>query len=273
LLPLYLSANIFNEVDEINKLKKYQIISFVKKGNNVPVVIQKDREKTVQVTFERYLNNDFSSSEENRDLIIVKSGSLRGTGVLITKYRNSEVKPKYLVWLPTIRKIRKIYDPLSHNGFGVLEKSLVDEVKLRTPENEYQKVVSIKNLKLKIERGKVKKSRYSRRVPRKAKIVSGKFYIIEATPKKSDWYDKRVSFVYKKRLLEYKTIYFKDGQKIAEIYRDFIKIEDNYISNYRYSKNYLEDSERVIYIPKRSIVLGKYKKSFWNESSLTKIKR
>jgi hypothetical protein len=91
--------------------------------------------------------------------------------------------------------------------------------------------------------------------------------------KKSDWYDKRVSFVYKKRLLEYKTIYFKDGQKIAEIYRDFIKIEDNYISNYRYSKNYLEDSERVIYIPKRSIVLGKYKKSFWNESSLTKIKR
>jgi hypothetical protein len=280
LLSLFGDQNIFREIDRIYKLSSFHNISFKIRGDVAPIVIQKTEDKTIQVAFERYLNNDPEIGIANKDMIFVKSGSLRGVGVLITLFKDSEnifPNPKYQIWLPALRKIRAISNPLDYSGFGVLEKSLLFETKLRKIDDEKISIIDEKFLDLSLKKAKFKVGRYSQDIPQNDEVISKNFYIIEATPKDRElWYSKRVSFVEKENLLEYQTLYFgKDGNLIETIYRDFLEIGDKFISNYRYSIDHKENIERVIFLPRKSIIVNNKKldNSFWSETTLQKLKR
>jgi len=267
-------SNIIERAFEYNQYSHFKNISFEKYNDNLPVVLQKNSDgREIQLSFERHLYNNFDSMIKNRDLFFIKSGALKGVGGMITTFYDRAETPKYLLWLPAIRKVRSIGNPLDHNGFGVLDKSMLFELKLRSYDDENHKFVSEQYLDLEIEAGSFLNSKYSKNLPSESVKVSDKFIEIESTPKYENWYSKRVSLIESDTNLERKTLYFDEQNKlILSVYRDFIKIDNQFVMNYRYSIDNINRVERLIYIPAKSIKINRdISKSFWSDSTLANL--
>jgi len=277
---------IADQVYFVNHFYALKNFGIGKKGKTITAIISRSKGKEpITLTVERYLNNDYSDGvTAAKDIAIFKSGKLKGTGMLITDFVDPAKSQTYAIWIPALRKIRRFAEPAHDDAWGGTDFTFGD-VTLRKPNHETHELLGTETFAGCLEKMDVPKkqrNKYTKKLPKETSCVSkGKdVYKLKSTTKKSNWwYDHRVSYVDTKTFADYRTEFFKGGNKIKVIDRDWQSLGMDDVRaqywGYWYGKTFSTGHETWAVIPKKIVKTDDKKKkaSFWTEKTLRKIKR
>ncbi|MDJ0834847.1 MAG: outer membrane lipoprotein-sorting protein [Gammaproteobacteria bacterium] len=260
-----------------------------KSKNRKAVLINRSADGTDNtIAVERHLNNSYDSdgSIKARDLAIFRSGKLKGTGMLVTEYDDPAKDSSYMLWIPSLRKIRRFAQPAHEDSWGGSVFTFGD-VTLRKPEHETHELLGKKKMRSCLgaiaeleDRG----FRYVQKLPEKScRNIGKEVYGLKSTTKFPNWwYDYRISLVDTKTFADYRTVYYKDGEMIKIIDRDWGVMEDKLASSdpralfwrYWYGVDLKTGKESWAVIPERIIEFNRdVGNRFWSERTLRRIKR
>jgi hypothetical protein len=270
-------------VNHFYSLDNYAITK-VKKDITV-LVSKSEGKKPTTNTLERFLNNKYSDGvTKAKDLAIFRSGKLKGTGMLITDYVDDNKSQSYSIWLPALRKIRRFAQPAHDDAWGGTDFTFGDVV-LRKPQNETHELMGKETFKGCLGAMEIpadQQSRFTKDLPASGACDhDGKeVYKLKSTTKFENWwYDYRVSYVDAKTFADYRTEYFKGGEQIKVIDRDWKPIAGQSDAravawSYWYGKTLATNHETWAVIPQSVVVAnGDFDDDLWTEKTLRKIKR
>ncbi len=229
-------------------------------------------------TFETYVNNSPADlAIKSVQMAILTSGKIKGTGILLTNYTDQERGATISMWLPALRKIRRINEP-AHEGVWFGTNLTYGELVLRQPEHETHELLdeAVFDACLDVmELNEWEKNRYTKRLPGQQCGHKGKpVYRLKSTTKfKNWWYDYHISDIDKQSFSLYRTVYLKDGEKIKTVSVDWQSLDqpDPRIVYPRYIYAVMHDSgkDSMVYVPRSTIQLNvDYPDSFWSEETL-----
>ena len=286
---------IMDNVYYVNHFFAFKNYSIIKKGRTITTIVKKSEgKKPLTETVERYLNNDFASDPKikSKDLAIFRAGKLRGTGMLITDYKDDAKSQEYLLWLPALRKVRRFAQPAHDESWGGTDFTFGD-VTLRKPMHEKHTLMGTQKFGMTVKSLVIPKelqTSSTKNLPKGTDEFSGReVYKVKSVSKFSGWwYDHRITYIDTKTFADYHTEYYKDGKLIKIIDKNWPKAKGS--SDPRalrwytwYGKDFRNGHESLAYIPEKVTV--KNQSSFkvgnknysastlWQESTLRKIKR
>ncbi|MEN8168252.1 MAG: outer membrane lipoprotein-sorting protein, partial [Pseudomonadota bacterium] len=104
--------------------------------NRAPLERRTSGRKPSVSSFETYVNNSPANQAiASIRMAILTSGKSRGTGILLTDYLDPDRSSNMLMWLPSLRKIRRIIEP-DPRDFWFGTTLTYGELVLRKPEDE-----------------------------------------------------------------------------------------------------------------------------------------
>ncbi|MES9902281.1 MAG: outer membrane lipoprotein-sorting protein [Sedimenticola sp.] len=276
---------IIDQVYYVNHFYALKNFAITKKGRDITVLVSKAQgSKPSTNTLERYLNNNYKDDGTVRakDLAIFRSGKLKGTGMLITDYDDDAKSQSYMIWLPALRKIRRFAQPAHDDAWGGTDFTFGDVV-LRKPHNETHELLGKATFEGCLGAMDIpadQRSRYTKNLPEAACTPKGKeVYKVKSTTKfESWWYDSRISYIDTKTFADYRTEYFKGGEQVKVLDRDWtsLNMDDPRAQawGYWYGKTTASGHETWAVIPAKVVVSnGDFKEKKWTERTLRKIKR
>ncbi len=279
------ATKIMEQVYFVNHFYAMKNYAIVKKGRKITTLVLRAKgDKPTTLTLERYLNNDYPADDpiKAQDLAIFRSGKLRGTGILVTDYKDDNKSQSYMIWLPALRKIRRFAQPAHDDAWGGSDFTFGDVV-LRKPKHETHELLgkeTFNDCLGALEVPKEQQGRYTRNLRGPSCAPKGReVYKVKSTTKfKNWWYDYRISYVDAKTFADHRTEYFKDGKKIKIIDRLWLDspLDDPRAQfwGYWYGKNLVTGHETFANIPDGvSVANGDFKRKLWTEQTLRKIKR
>ncbi len=282
--PRNVAAQVYF-VNHFYALKNYAI---EKKGDKVTTVITRPEGGSTITTnaVERYVNNDYhDGSIKSKDLVIFRSGRLRGTGMLITDYLDAEQSQSYAIWLPALRRIRHFSEPAHDDAWSGSDFTFGD-VYLRKPDHESHELLGkeiFQDCLGFMDIPEADRNKYTRELPEPSCVAKGReVYKLKSTTHFEDWwYDYRISYVDTETFADYRTDYFKDGKHIKVIDRDWRPLKGYQDKDpralswgYWYGKNLENGHESWAVIPPEVVTFnGDFPNSLWTESTLRKIRR
>jgi hypothetical protein len=255
------------------------------KGKHTVLIVRRVYgQKPRVLRVERYLNNNYSDGvTKSRDMIIFTSSNMRGVGVLAREFADEKKSLEILMWLPALRKVRRMAEPSKNMSYSAADVAFMEEAKLRRIDEDRYELVGHQTVEFTFGQIKLKPSeidRYTKALPSKQKKLVAEVYILKATPKEDAWYDYREDYVDTKHFTAYRTDFYKENRVIKTIYRQWIKVKGiddlrAYMWNYWYSINPETKFETVNYIPSEVIQTNKknIRASFWSEKTLRKLKK
>lgn len=281
--PLELAKQVFYA----NHFYAFNNFGIGNKINTMAVLVNKSEDgRPRTIALERYLNNNYDDGNISfRDLAIFRSGKLKGTGLLVTGYEDDEKSQSYTIWLPQLRKTRRFAEPQHDETWGNSVFTFGD-VTLRKPEDEEHEILGTKTFRSclgVIEELEGKRFRYARKMPKRScRHVGKEVYGLKSTPKRESWwYDYRVSFVDTSSYADYRTLYYKDGELIKVIDRDWGLVSQDETGDprslfwkYWYGLDLKDGRQSWAVIPRDVIEYNTDKpNNYWTEKTLRKIKR
>lgn len=266
----------------VNHFYSFSNYGIGKKGKEVTALILRSKDSNpLTLTLERYLNNNPKKPGVNaQDLAIFRSGKLKGTGMLITDFKDQSKSQSYEIFIPAIRKVRRFAQPARDDAWGGSDFTFGD-VTLRKPNQETHELLGTTKMSgcLSVMKN-IKRNKYTQGADIKADCsVDGKeVYKLRSTAKdKNWWYDHRVSYIDTKSFADYRTEYFKADNLIKTIDRSWVSagLSDPRASywGYWYGKTNATGHETMAFIPSSvTKVNHKYKKNnLWSTKTLRKI--
>jgi hypothetical protein len=275
---------IMGQVYFVNHFYALSNFSIIEDGDTITVLINKAAgEAPTTNTVERHLNNEYSDGvTKAKDLAIFRSGKLRGTGMLIVDYVDDGKSQSYSIWLPALRKIRRFAQPDRNDSWGGTVFTF-DDVSLRKPLHEKHELLGTETFNDCLGAVELKddeKNKYMQNLPKAACDHKGKqVYKVKSTPSEANWpFEHRVSYIDTKTFADYRTEYFKAGQKIKVIDRDWGSLKQSdpraQYWKYWYGKDLGTGNETWAVIPDAVVRFNQQKDAeFWSENTLTKIKQ
>ena len=278
---------IIDQVFYVNHFYAFDNYGIGKKGKKITVLVNKSSgKKPTTITVERYLNNQYLDDDvvKAKDLAIFRSGKLRGTGMLITDFDEAGKSQSYAIWIPSLRKIRRFAEPAHDDAWGGTDFTFGD-VSLRKPENETHELLGTETFKGclgHVTLAENEKNRYTRDLPEPSCVPDGKeVYKVKSTTKFENWwYDHRISYIDTESFADYRTEFYKDGEYIKVIDRDWRPIENasdprQVVWGYWYGKTFATDHETWAVIPPEVVEYNNpdRKPKLWTEKTLRKIRR
>jgi hypothetical protein len=282
------AEDIADHVYYANHFYSFDNFSIKRRGRVLSVLINKTEGGSPNTTtLERHLNNNYNMHDaiQSRDLAVFHSGNPRGTGMLVTEYRDSNKSKDYIAWLPKLRKIRRFAQPNHEDAWGGSIFTFGDVI-LRKPNDETHKLMGKKKLRTclgMIDSLEGEVSRNTGRLPKRScRHINKEVYGLKSTTKFKDWwYDYRISYIDTKSFADYRTLYYKDGELIKIIDRDWGLVNVNQEGDpralfwkYWYGLDLRSGKESLAVIPRKVVSFNTNKKNkFWTERTLRKIKR
>ncbi len=279
------AEEIIEQVYFVNHFYALKNFGIKKKGKKITLIVSRSEgENPTTLTVERYLNNDYNDGKVMaKDIAIFRSGKLKGTGMLITDFVDDSKSQSYAIWLPALRKIRRFAEPAHDDAWGGTDFTFGD-VLLRKPQHETHALLGTETFGgclSAMDIPKNQRNKYMKNLPSASCTSEGKsVYKVESKPKRDNWwYDSRISYVDTKTFADYRTDYFKGGEKIKTIDRAWTSfgLDDPRAQywGYWYGKTHATGHETWAVIPKDVITKNdkKLKASLWTERTLRKIKR
>ena len=248
--------------------------------NRPPTKKRKPGRRPVVNTFETFGNsNPLNSDLDSMQMAIIKSGKARGTGILYISYTDKSRSGQLTIWLPSLRKTRRMNEP-AHEDTWVGTNLTYGELVLRRPEHEIhekQKDSTFEGCLLAMKLNPWEVNRYTKKLPGPQCEHQGKpVYVLKSTTKFKDWwYDYHISEVDKETFALYRTVYYKDGEKIKTVVIDWQSLElaDPRVSypRYIYAVTHTTGIDSMIYVPRSTISLNQsLSDNFWSEKTLKK---
>ncbi len=272
-------------VNQFHGFKRYAITRIGKK--KITVLINKAKgQKPKTLTVERYKKNDFSEGGvRSKEIAIFRSGKLKGTGMLIVDFEDDSKSQSYAIWLPALRKIRRFAEPPHDDAWGGTDFTFGDVI-LRKPFHETHELVgkeTFNDCLGGITLADNEQTKWTKRAKAEPSCShKGKeVYKLKSSPKRENWwYDHRISYIDTTTFGDYRTEYFKGGNQIKMIDRDWVSLgkdDPRQLSwGYWYGKTLATGHETWAVIPQDAVQYDdgvKKKAGFWSERSLRKIKR
>ncbi len=229
-------------------------------------------------TFETYgKSSPEDPSIESMQMAIITSGKVKGTGILYVSYVDKSRGGIMSIWLPALRKIRRMNEP-AHDDLWVGTNLTYGELVLRRPEHEIHELVGeqvFEDCLPAMELASWEINRYTKQLPgsqceHKEKPV----YILKSTATfKNWWYDYHISEIDKKTFAIYRTVYFKDGEKIKTVAVDWQSLDQPdpriIFPRYIYAVSHSDGSDTMVYVPANTVILNPdIPDSFWSEKTL-----
>jgi hypothetical protein len=278
---------IMDQVYFVNHFYGFQNYAITKEGRDITVLVIKGEGKTPTTnTLERYLNNDYPADDaiKAQDLAIFRSGKLKGTGMLITDYNDDAKSQSYMIWLPALRKIRRFAEPAHDDAWGGSDFTFGD-VALRKPFHETHELLgkeTFNDCLGYVAFADDEQTRYTKDLPKSGSCDhKGKeVYKVKSTTKFENWwYDYRISYIDAKTFGDYRTEYFKGGEQVKVIDRDWVPLGGSDDPRavgwgYWYGKTLATGNQTWAVIPEKvNTVDAEYKDDWWSEKTLRRIKR
>jgi hypothetical protein len=259
----------------------------VSKGSEaaVPVVVSRaplDKRRSgrmpVVQTFDTYVNNSPQDHAiESLQMAVLTSGQAKGTGVLFTRYAEKAKGSIIAMWLPALRKIRRINEP-SYDDVWFGTNLTYEELVLRRPEDETHELLADGTFEDCLDAMQLEESerdRLTRDLPGPQCGHKGKpiYRLKSTTTFKNWWYDYHLTEIDKATFAPYRTVYFKDGEKIKTVVVDWQSLDqpDRRITypRYVYAVTHTDGKDSMIYVPRSTITLNvDLPDSFWSEQTL-----
>jgi len=251
--------------------------------NRAPLELRRPGRKPSVQTFDTYINNSPEDpAVDSMQMAILTSGKTRGTGVLLTNHTDPEQGGIISMWLPALRKIRRINEP-SHEDVWFGTNLTYGELVLRRPEHEIHELLGEGQFEgclsaMELERWEM--TRYTKDLPAAQCEHQGKpVYRIKSTTKfKNWWYDYHISDIDKRSFSVYRTLYFKEGEKIKTVEVDWQPLDlpgkpqaDPRITYPRYifAVTHTDGKESLVYVPRATIAVDvDLPDSYWSEATM-----
>lgn len=277
---------IMENVYFVNHFYAFKNYSIEKQRRTITVLVKKsDGEKPLTDTVERYLNNDYANDKEikAKDLAIFRSGKMKGTGMLITDYKDDARSQEYLAWLPALRKIRRFAQPAHDDAWGGTDFTFGD-VTLRKPMHEKHELLGTEKFGKTVHTliiPKEEQTSTTNELPAGTdEYKDNSVYKVKSTTKFPGWwYDSRITYVDAKNFSDYLTEYYKNGKLVKTLEKNWKPIEGQTDPRALrwftwYAKTIENKHQTMAYIPK---AVTKYntslKETLWSKATLTKIKK
>jgi hypothetical protein len=280
--------NIARQVYYANHFYAFDNFSIKRRGRTMSALLNKSKNGSlITLAVERHLNNDYDEDDafRSRDLAIFHSGSMRGTGMLVSEYKDEAKSKDYMIWIPRLRKIRRFAQPRQEDAWGGSVFTFGD-VTLRKPEDETHQLLGKKKMRTclgTMDELEGKMFRYTGHMPeRSCRQVGTEVYGLKSTTKFPDWwYDYRISYVDTESFADYRTLYYKDDKLIKVIDRDWGLVNREKEGDpralfwkYWYGIDLRTGQESLAVIPREVVEINSdRRKGFWTERTLRKIKR
>lgn len=248
--------------------------------NRAPLERRTSGRKPSVSRFETYVNNSPANQAiASLRMAILTSGKSRGTGILLTDYRDPERSSNMLMWLPSLRKIRRVNEP-DPGDFWFGTTLTYGELVLRKPEDETHQLLGeglFEDCLAVMELEPAEMSRHTKGLPGPQCEHRGKpvYRLKSSTKFKNWWYDYHISEIDRHSFSPYRTVYFKDDKKIKTITVDWQSFEqaDPRITYPRFIYGILHENGRdsMVYVPRSTIQLNvDLPDRFWSELTLKK---
>ena len=248
--------------------------------NRSPLEKRKSGNRPSISRFETYLNNNHTSpSIASVHMAILTSGKSKGTGLLLTRYRDPDRSSNMLMWLPTLRKIRRFNEP-DPNDYWFGTTLTYGELMLRNPEDESHELLGeglFEDCLAVMQLESSEMSRHTEHLPGPQCGHKGKpVYRLKSTSKLNGWwYDYHISEIDKRSFALYRTVYFKDDIKVKTVTMDWVSLDqaDPRITYPRFVYAVLHENGRdsMVYIPRSTVQLNTdLPDRFWSELTLKK---
>jgi hypothetical protein len=276
------AAGIIRQVYYVNHTLAVDQLEMGNKKQPVVLVTQTADSKPRFHTILRYLNNNYDEPKlVSRDLVIIQSGNMKGTGILVNNYRNEEPSD-YSIWMPTLRKVRRFGQP-EQNDIWNRSVFTYGDIYLRKPKDETHELLGKETFSdcldvLKLKNHSVPAAYPA--LPQASCVSKGKsVYRIKSTTLFSDWwYDYRESLVDTNNFADYRISFYKDGELVKRIDKawDSMGLDDPraLFAHYWYAHIPQTDQNAMIYIEPGSVRWNTdHKPGLWSEKTLRKIKR
>ncbi len=246
--------------------------------NRAPLEMREDGRKPTVQTFDTYVNNrPADPSLESLQMAVLTSGKTRGTGVLFTSYNGGSRRSVISMWLPALRKIRRINEP-AHEDVWFGTNLTYGELVLRRPEDERHELLGedvMTECLATMELGPTEMTRYTQHLPKPQCGHKGRaIYRLKSTTKFANWwYDYHISEIDKETFALYKTVYFKNGEPVKTVYIDWQSLDqpDPRITypRYIYAVTHADGKDSLVYVPRNTIALNvNLPDRFWSEETL-----
>lgn len=246
--------------------------------NRAPLSMREPGRKPTVQTFDTYINNRPGDPElESQQMAILTSGKARGTGVLFTSHKGDGRRSVISMWLPALRKIRRINEP-SHEDVWFGTNLTYGELVLRRPEHEHHELLGegvMDDCLKAMELAPDEMTRYTRSLPEpQCGHKDRPVYHLKSTTKFENWwYDYHLSDIDKQTYALYRTVYFKDGEAVKTVYVDWQSLDqpDPRITypRYIYAITHADGKDSLVYVPRSTIALNlDLPDSFWSEQTL-----
>jgi hypothetical protein len=270
----------------VNHFYAFKNYSIEKNKRIITVIVKKSEgEKPLTDTVERYLNNDYQddANVKAKDLAIFRSGKMKGTGMLITDFKDDARSQEYLAWLPALRKIRRFAQPAHDDAWGGTDFTFGD-VTLRKPMHEAHELLGTETFGKTVHTMIIpenEQTNTTKNLPAGTdEYKSAQVYKIKSTTKfPSWWYDYRITYVDTKTFSDYLTEYYKGGKLVKTLEKNWRAIDGQTdpraLRWYTwYAKNVTTNHETMAFIPKEVTKFNtNLPNTLWSESTLTKIKK
>ncbi|WP_294041813.1 outer membrane lipoprotein-sorting protein [Thiolapillus sp.] len=248
--------------------------------NRAPLERRKGGRRPIVNTFETYDNSHPQNPAlDSMQMAIIKSGKAKGTGILFVSYSDPSKPGIMSIWLPALRKIRRINEP-SYEDTWVGTNLTYGELVLRKPEDEVHELLKedvFQDCLPVMKLGPREVNRYTRKLPASQCGHKGRaVYVVKSTTRFENWwYDYHISEIDKETFAIYRTVYFKDGKKIKTISIDWqsLEQEDPRIQYPRYIYAITHDNgiDSMVYVPRSTVELNQdLPDAFWSEATLKK---
>lgn len=240
------------------------------------------REPSINILESHINNDDASDAVEARQLAIFRSGRLRGSGVLLVRYRDPARAPTLSLWLPVLRKVRRVTAP-DPADFWSGSTITYGELFLRRPADEVHELLGSSPLAECLESLRLAPAELtptSSALPDASCAPRGRpvFHLKSTARQRGGWYDYRVSDIDTQSFAPYRSVYYRAGQAIKSVYADWRVLEDGnpriVYPAYVYVHALDSGAESLVYIPRETLTWNQsMQDGFWSEATLRQIKR
>ena len=271
-----------------NHFYAFRNFSIRKRGRTMPLLITRDGDGRVShVGLERHLNNAYSPGDAivSRDLAVFQTGKLRGVGMLVTDFREEGKSQSYEIWMPQLRRVRRFAQP-DHDELWGGSVFTFGDVTLRKPGHETHELLGRKPFRTCL--GVIDElegefyERVDRLPDRACRHVGKEVYGLKSTTRFENWwYDYRISFVDTESFADYRTAYYKDGDLIKVIDRDWGRVTGGNKRDPRalfwkswYGLDLRDGRESWAIIPQQVVAFDTpLPNRFWSQRTLRRIRR
>jgi hypothetical protein len=276
--------DIARQVDYVNRFDAVRNISYGDRESRVLVLNRAANGRMRVNTFERWRRNDYPEDDAiaARDLVVFRSGKLRGTGILVTDYSDPEQDRAYAIWLPSLRKVRRFSEPDPSESWGGSNLSYGD-IYIRRPGDEVHELLGRETFDeclgtVQLAEGQV--DRYTSGLPAGDCEARGRpVYRLRSRPHRSDLgYDERLIWVDTETFADYRSVYYRAGEVVKRIDKSWrsMGLEDPRAQYwvYWYARTEGSGQEGMAYVAPDSVRWDEdMDPELWSERTLRRIRQ